>query len=64
MLVYATIFNQPLNNWNVSNDVTSMAVMFHDATIFNQPLNNWNNSNVTDMDSMFAFARSFSHFGH
>ena len=23
----ATSFNQPLNNWNVSNDVTNMAAM-------------------------------------
>ena len=33
-------FNQPLNNWNVSN-VTNMDDMFQLATKFNQPLNNW-----------------------
>ena len=34
-------FNQPLNNWNVSN-VTDMYAMFYSAVTFNQPLNNWN----------------------
>ena len=42
-------FNQPLNNWNVSN-VTDMREMFNCAYSFNQPLNNWNVSNVTDME--------------
>ena len=36
-------FNQPLNNWDVSN-VTDMYAMFADAYSFNQPLNNWNDS--------------------
>ena len=48
----ALSFNQPLNDWNVSN-VTSMFYMFFKASSFNQPLNNWNVSNVTDMQSMF-----------
>ena len=34
----ATSFNQPLNKWNVSNDVTYMEEMFEEATSFNQPL--------------------------
>ena len=55
----ATSFNQPLNNWNVSN-VTTMGLRFQDATSFNQPLNNWNVSNVTDMMLMFTRARSFN----
>ena len=38
-------FNQPLNNWNVSN-VKDMRIMFYDASSFNQPLNNWNVSSV------------------
>ena len=29
-------FNQPLNNWDVSN-VTNMSGMFYCATSFNQP---------------------------
>ena len=41
-------FNQPLNNWNVSN-VTDMKEMFERAHSFNQPLNKWNVSNVEDM---------------
>ena len=36
----ATSFNQPLNNWNVSN-VTDMEDMFENASSFNQPLNNF-----------------------
>ena len=47
------IFNQPLNNWNVSN-VSNMKNMFCHAQLFNQPLNNWNVSNVKDMERMFA----------
>ena len=34
----AHIFNQPLNKWNVSNDVTYMRRMFDGADSFNQPL--------------------------
>ncbi len=33
-------FNQPLNNWKVSN-VKHMSGMFNDAVLFNQPLNDW-----------------------
>ena len=54
----ASSFNQPLNNWNVSN-VKEMGYMFGDAG-FNQPLNNWDVSNVTDMGGMFLRARSFN----
>ena len=55
----ATSFNQPLNNWNVSN-VSAMESMFMGARSFNQPLNDWNVSKVTDMKAMFAYARSFN----
>ena len=59
----ARSFNQPLNNWGVSN-VTNMSYMFHDmfqnCEDFNQPLNNWNVSNVEDMENMFQNARSFN----
>ena len=37
MFYDAKSFNQPLNNWNVSN-VKNMAWMFEDASSFNQPL--------------------------
>jgi surface protein len=55
----ARSFNQPLNNWNVSN-VTNMAGMFFNARSFNQPLNNWNVTNVTNMRSMFYRAEQFN----
>ena len=38
MFLNATSFNQPLNKWNVSNDVTYMRRMFDGADSFNQPL--------------------------
>ena len=44
----AKSFNQPLNNWNLSNDVTDMEDMFYGASSFNQPLNSWNVSKVRD----------------
>ena len=37
MFKNASSFNQPLNDWNVSN-VTDMELIFHDASSFNQPL--------------------------
>ena len=46
----ARSFNQPLNNWNVSN-VMYMGSMFDGAISFNQPLNNWNVSNVKFMSN-------------
>ena len=58
-----TVFNQPLNDWNVSK-VTDMIGMFMDANSFNQPLNKWNVSNVIYMDVMFVEATSFNHALH
>ena len=55
----AKSFNQPLNNWNVSN-VTHVNHMFEDAKSFNQPLNKWNVSKVTNMGGMFYGANSFN----
>jgi hypothetical protein len=40
MFENAVSFNQPLNNWDVSN-VGMMIRMFENAVSFNQPLNNW-----------------------
>lgn len=51
MFTGASVFNQPLNNWDVSN-VTIMIYMFRDASSFNQPLDNWNIARVTTMDVM------------
>ena len=58
MFYNAISFNQPLNNWDVSN-VTNMSEMFKNTVVFNQPLNNWDVSNVTNMKSMFRLANSF-----
>jgi surface protein len=54
-----SVFNQPLNNWNVSN-VIDMSSMFYKAFAFNQPLNNWNVANVANMTTMFAYAIVFN----
>lgn len=55
----ATIFNQPLANWNTAN-VIDMNSMFRDATSFNQYLGTWNTEKVTDMNNMFLNATSFN----
>ena len=55
----ATLFNQNIGAWNVSN-VTRMAYAFHRATNFNQDINSWNVANVTNMDSMFQSASNFN----
>jgi surface protein len=58
-----TQFNQPLNNWDVSN-VTLMAGnnlgAFAGCTSFNKPLNNWDVAKVTTMQQMFFNATSFN----
>ena len=51
----AKSFNQPLNDWDVSN-VTNMRAMFKNSEEFNQPLNDWDVSNVTNMSEMFMVA--------
>ena len=58
MFYGARSFNQPLNEWNVSN-VTTWSSMFDGASSFNQPLNEWNVSNVTTMHGMFNEANFF-----
>ena len=57
--MYARSFNQPLDNWNVSN-VEYMVGMFAFANSFNQPLDKWNVSKVKNMNYMFADATSFN----
>jgi len=52
-------FNQPLNNWVVSN-VESMYSMFCHCSNFNQPLNNWDVSNVKDMINLFSDCKKFN----
>ena len=58
-MFHGTIFNQPLNNWNVSN-VKDMGFLFWCNEKFNQPLNNWDVSNVTSMEFMFSSAKNFN----
>ena len=53
------LFNQPLDNWDVSN-VSNMYWMFYRTQSFNQDISNWNVSNVTNMESMFRDASSFN----
>jgi surface protein len=53
------VFNQPLDNWNVSN-VTNMGGMFILCINFNQPLNGWDVSRVTNMNSMFINCTNFN----
>jgi PKD repeat protein len=68
----AYAFNQPINNWNVSNvrffsyafDSESYFKPFGDLreylTVFNQPLSLWNTSNATTMEAMFYNSRQFN----
>jgi surface protein len=59
MFFNSSVFNQPLNTWNVSA-ATNMSSMFRTTTAFNQPLSNWNVSNVTDVSLMFSGATAFN----
>jgi len=52
-------FNQPLNNWNVSN-ITNFSSMFRLCDIFNQPLDTWDVSDATDVAFMFQDADSYT----
>jgi surface protein len=52
MFCGCTSFNQPLNNWNVSN-VTNIRWMFDNCKSFNQDISNWDVSNVTGKLDMF-----------
>ena len=55
----ASVFNKPLNSWNVSN-VTNLNHIFHSALSFNQPIGNWDVSNVTNICATFYNASAFN----
>jgi hypothetical protein len=59
MFQAASVFNQPLNNWNMSL-CTNTSNMFAFATAFNSSLAGWNLSNNTNMASMFQQATAFN----
>jgi surface protein len=45
-------FNQPLNDWDVSQ-VTDMSCMFYGCEEFNQLIDNWDVSNVRNISKIF-----------
>jgi len=55
----ATLFNQPLDLWEVSN-VVDMSYMFSNCSIFNQPLNSWDVSSLTNTLLMFSGCTNFN----
>ncbi|GEM74682.1 BspA family leucine-rich repeat surface protein [Vibrio sagamiensis] len=55
----ATSFNQPINNWNISQ-VTSLNNLFHNAFVFNQSVNDWDTEKVVSMYGMFDHASKFN----
>jgi len=59
MFLGCTSFNQPLNNWDVSQ-VKYMGKMFFGCTSFNQSLSNWDVSKVSNMEDIFSGCSSFN----
>lgn len=53
------LFNQPLNNVDVSN-IVDFAYAFSGSKGFNRPLSKWNTSKGTDFTQMFIDAESFN----
>jgi surface protein len=62
MFFNATLYNQNISDWDVSN-VTDMNSMFYEAFTFNNGGSSsmdWDVSNVTNMDHMFTLAPFFN----
>ena len=55
----AIVFNQPLDEWDLSSVLTT-EYMFDGAKEFDQPLDEWNLSSVVTMESMFDGAKKFN----
>ena len=55
----ASVFNQNISNWDVSN-VENMRGMFREADDFNNPIGNWDVSSVRNMYEMFLQANDFN----
>lgn len=57
----AIVFNQPLNDWNITSQNVSQTVgMFRDAHAFNHTLEQWDMSGVIYMQNMFERAKAFN----
>ena len=52
LFLFASSFNQPLNNWDVSK-VTNMSDMFHGSAEFNQDLSQWCVTLITSKPTNF-----------
>ena len=55
MFFGCVMFNQPLDQWNVSN-VQNMTEMFHSCLTFNQDLKKWNVKKVQQSEDIFTDA--------
>jgi surface protein len=59
MFANCTIFNTPLNNWDMSN-VRETNQMFEGASVFNGNVGFLNTQNITDMSFMFNSCSAFN----
>ncbi len=59
MFYRCELFNQPLNDWDVSS-VEIMEFMFLGCGDFNQPLDDWDVSRVRAMSMMFQGCENFN----